>query len=148
MGNACIVAEALQIQNLADPAGAKPDELLKETEILDSGELPHIPLHIGLEVIAQSLRRVKLLVINPRIKAGQKKPVHRERQIASAKFRHAERQKFQQRRSASQGLGDGVEDFELLTSRENELSGGASLVHDGLDVGQQMVQYASSIFIL
>ena len=151
MGNACIVAEALQVQDLADPSGAKSDELLKETEVFDGGNLPHIPLYIGLKVIAKGLRRVELPVINPRVETRQKETVQRGRQMAPAKFRYAERQEFEQGRAAGQGLGDGVEDFELLTSRENETSGDALFVHDDLDIGQQMgemVHFASSIFIL
>src|SRR5205814_1139942 len=69
--HAGIIAEALQIEKLSDPSRAKANKSLKRGEIPHAAEHPDITLDIRFEIIAEGLRGMKALVVDPRIETGE-----------------------------------------------------------------------------
>ena len=118
MGNAGIVAEALQVEDLADAPGAKLHKFFKELKTFDRRHLPHVPFHIGREIVAQCLGRIKFPVMDAWMKTVQEETVQVISPFVRRQLRNAQRQQAQERGSSRQGLGYGVEHLELLASSE------------------------------
>jgi len=71
MGNADLVAQALQVEELAHPPCTKSDELFKKPSMADVHELPDVALDIGLEIVRHGLGWVDVHVAQPGVEAMQ-----------------------------------------------------------------------------
>ncbi len=75
MAAAGIVIQPLQVEKLGRAAGAEPHEPLEFREVSDLQELSHIPLHMGLQVIPQSLGGIQPLVVDPGVEPRMEKAI-------------------------------------------------------------------------
>ena len=75
-GDAGVRRERGDVEKLADPPGTELDEALKNGEILDVENLPHIPLQVSADVIPKPNGGIDRPVIDRREKTGMEQGVH------------------------------------------------------------------------
>jgi len=66
-----VVAQAAQIEQLSGTPCTQTHKPFESLQVLHSGELTQVTLHIGGKIIRQRLRGVETPVMNARIKPGQ-----------------------------------------------------------------------------
>jgi hypothetical protein len=133
--HACVASKALQVEQLPCPARTESQESLKKRKILDHGELPDIPLHIGSQVIPQGVGRIESGIVDPWIETGKEKSIRLVYESCIAQLLLAQGKQLQERCPAGEGLVDRGHYLELLASSEDEEARFLSFIHQGLDVG-------------
>jgi hypothetical protein len=93
--NAGIVAQTREVHELADAPGAQSHEATEALQVMYSGQLAQVTLHVGREVVAERLRGVEVSVMNARIEAREQRLRQRRQRMQPSNFGERERQQAQ-----------------------------------------------------
>ena len=141
-GDAAVVRQTREVQQLAGPPGAEHDEAVETLEIAHLGELPYVPLEIGLVVTGQPLARFELPVVDARevTAPGMLRPAAGAggSTVRSREFAHRERHQVGHADPPRQGLRNACHQEEVLRAGQDEAARDRVVVRQDLDVGEEV----------
>ena len=133
-----VVAEALQVEELADSPGAQPDETLERGQVTNLRDLANVALDVGLEVVPERPGRLEGLVVDARVEAGVDHDADVEIRSRPARLLDRKRQQREDGGSSGERLADRLAHAQLATAGEDELAVPLPLVDGCLDVRRQL----------
>ena len=153
VADAAVVAEAGEVEQLADAASAEQNEQAERFEVADLGERANVALQVGLEVQRRPLERIQAAVVNRRVEPahGVRRPGSRSglrgrggshllgvAQRPALQLGQGEGQQMGDVDAPGQALGDALQQQEVLRTGEHELAGRAAFVRRHLHIGEEV----------
>ena len=123
---------------MSNPARQQLHECFKLAEVLDIQHLAHILLHIGREVIAVKVLRIKRCVVKTRHEAGIEVLISLQCNAGGSHLGNGERQQLQNTGTPGQRLRNSGPQSRLMAAGQDILPIAFVFIHCGLNEAQQL----------